>query len=89
MFYTFSYGFIFEKPQQMTQLQISGVGGVSSGEDAYEKIKAGAILIQIYTSMTFIGPPVVSKIKKELVQLLKKDGFQSVKEAVGKFEKKL
>lgn len=62
------------------------MGGVSCGKDAFEKIKAGAVLIQIYTAMAYDGPPVVTKIKKELVQLLREEGFQSVKEAVGKSE---
>ncbi|CAH0553774.1 unnamed protein product [Brassicogethes aeneus] len=62
---------------------IIGVGGISTGQDAYEKIKAGASVVQIYTSLVYEGPPIVDKIKKELVLLLKKDGFKSINEAVG------
>lgn len=62
---------------------ILGVGGIFSGEDAFEKIKAGAVLVQIYTAMTYDGPPVVTKIKRELVEILKKEGLKSIKEAVG------
>ncbi|XP_002734875.1 dihydroorotate dehydrogenase (quinone), mitochondrial-like, partial [Saccoglossus kowalevskii] len=65
------------------EIPIIGVGGISNGQDAYEKIRAGASLVQLYTSLTYQGPPVVKKIKQELVLLLKKDGFQSVSEAVG------
>lgn len=63
---------------------IIGVGGVFSGEDAYAKIKAGASLVQIYTSFIYHGPPVVQRIKRELQELLERDGYGSVMEAVGK-----
>ena len=53
------------------QIPIIGVGGVSSGKDAYEKIKAGASLVQIYTALVYEGPPLVNRIKRELAQLLK------------------
>lgn len=62
---------------------IIGVGGVSSGQDALEKIKAGASLIQLYTSLTYDGPPVVNRIKRELVALLEAEGINSISEAVG------
>ena len=51
-------------------LPIIGVGGVSNGKDAYDKICAGASLIQLYTSLTYEGPVVVHRIKKELTALL-------------------
>ena len=53
------------------QIPIIGVGGVSSGKDAYDKIKAGASLVQIYTALVYEGPPLVNRIKRELAQLLK------------------
>lgn len=65
------------------QIPIIGVGGIFSGQDAYEKIKAGASVVQIYTSLIYEGPPIVTKIKKELAELLISDGFESVAEAVG------
>lgn len=65
------------------QLPIIGVGGVLTGQDAYEKIKAGASLIQLYTSLTYEGPPVVNKIKQELVELLTNDKLSSIEEAIG------
>ncbi|MFL2886329.1 MAG: quinone-dependent dihydroorotate dehydrogenase [Candidatus Pelagibacterales bacterium] len=60
-----------------------GVGGISSGGEAYQKIKLGASLIQLYSAFTFQGPNLINKINKELVQLAKKDGFNSISEAVG------
>lgn len=62
---------------------IVGIGGVASGQDALDKIRAGASLVQLYTALTYQGPPVVTKIKRELEQLLKEQGFSSVSEAVG------
>ena len=52
-------------------LPIIGVGGVSSGQDAYDKILAGASLIQLYTALVYEGPPLVTRIKRELIQLLR------------------
>lgn len=66
---------------------IIGVGGVFTGQDAYEKILAGASVVQIYTSFAYNGPPVVQKIKKELDALLTANGYSSVVEAVGKGNK--
>lgn len=65
------------------QIPIIGVGGVSSGLDAYDKIKAGASLVQIYTSLTYEGPPIVNRIKQELVGLLERDNLASISNAVG------
>ncbi|XP_032680071.1 dihydroorotate dehydrogenase (quinone), mitochondrial isoform X1 [Odontomachus brunneus] len=66
------------------RIPIIGVGGVFSGVDAYEKIKAGASLIQIYTSYIYNGPPIIDKIKRELCEILKTNGFSSITDAVGK-----
>ena len=52
------------------QLPIIGVGGVSSGQDAYEKIRAGASLVQLYSALVYQGPPVVTRIKRELEEFL-------------------
>ncbi|KAL3860217.1 hypothetical protein ACJMK2_010373 [Sinanodonta woodiana] len=65
------------------RIPIIGVGGISSGEDAYKKIRAGASLIQLYTALIYEGPPVIKRIKRELEQLLKQDGYNNVSEAVG------
>lgn len=65
------------------QVPIVGVGGVFSGQDAYEKITAGSSAVQLYTSLIYHGPPVVSKIKKELDAILEQNGFESVEKARG------
>jgi dihydroorotate dehydrogenase len=62
---------------------IIGVGGIFSASHAYEKIKAGASLIQVYTGLIYEGPSLVKNINKGLVAFLKADGFSSLKEAVG------
>ena len=65
------------------RVTLVGVGGVSSGGDAYAKIRAGASLVQLYTAMTYAGPGLVAEIKRDLADLLKRDGFASVSDAVG------
>lgn len=70
------------------RIPIVGVGGVFTGRDAYEKILAGASVVQIYTSFAWHGPPVVGRIKRELQELLETDGYTNVKEAIGKGVKK-
>ena len=65
------------------KLPIIGVGGISSGADAYEKIKAGASLVQLYTALVFQGPMVAYSINTALCDLLKQDGYASIAEAVG------
>ncbi|WP_374302022.1 quinone-dependent dihydroorotate dehydrogenase [Ferrovibrio sp.] len=67
-----------------TRMPLIGVGGIASGEDAYARIRAGASAVQLYSAMVFEGPGLVSRIKGELAALLKRDGFKSVAEAVGK-----
>ncbi|HSZ74564.1 MAG TPA: quinone-dependent dihydroorotate dehydrogenase [Rhizomicrobium sp.] len=63
-------------------LVLIGVGGISSGEHAYEKLRAGADLVQLYTALALRGPGLVARIKKELLACLACDGFASVVEAV-------
>ena len=63
---------------------IIGCGGVFSGADAYEKIKNGASLIQMITGMIFEGPGIIKKINMELAELLEKDGYSNIREAIGK-----
>jgi dihydroorotate dehydrogenase len=64
-------------------LPIVGVGGVFTGADAYEKIRAGATVVQLYTGLIYRGPDTVRRVLEELVHLLRRDGFASVREAVG------
>lgn len=65
------------------RVPIVGVGGVFTAEDAYEKICAGASLVQMYTGLIYEGPGVVKRVKRGLVRLLARDGFKSISEAVG------
>ncbi|KAK6184608.1 hypothetical protein SNE40_007049 [Patella caerulea] len=65
------------------KIPIIGVGGISNGKDAYEKIKAGASLVQLYTALIYQGPPVVKKVKRELAQYLESDGYSNIEEAIG------
>ncbi|OEY87132.1 dihydroorotate dehydrogenase (quinone) [Wolbachia pipientis] len=60
-----------------------GCGGVSSGTTAYEKIKAGASLVQLYTALIYHGPKIVNKINLELAELISRDGFTNISEAIG------
>ncbi|CAL4064423.1 unnamed protein product [Meganyctiphanes norvegica] len=64
-------------------LPIIGVGGISTGEDAYKKIRAGASLIQVYTALIYHGPPLVSSMTQQLSDALNKDSFTSIRDAVG------
>jgi dihydroorotate dehydrogenase len=64
-------------------LPIIGVGGIFNAEDAYEKIKAGASLVQVYTGLIYEGPGLVKKINQGLVKLLERDGFKNIKDTVG------
>ncbi len=66
---------------------IIGCGGVFSAEDAYEKIKQGASLVQLITGMIFEGPQMIGEINKGLVKLLKRDGYKSISDAIGKAHK--
>ena len=65
------------------RLPIIGVGGIGSGEDAYRKIRAGASLVQLYSALTYEGPALVTRIKRDLAAHLAADGFAHLKDAVG------
>ena len=65
------------------KLTIIGVGGIFSAKDAYEKITSGASLLHMITTMIFDGPQNINEINRGLVKLLKKDGFETMAEAVG------
>jgi dihydroorotate dehydrogenase len=65
------------------ELPIIGLGGVDSAQAAYEKIRAGASLVQLYTGLVYSGPGLVRDIKQGLVALLDADGFSHIREAVG------
>jgi dihydroorotate dehydrogenase len=61
-----------------------GVGGITSGPDAYAKILAGATAVQLYTGLIYGGPALVTEIKRELCVLLLRDGYGNVSEAIGR-----
>lgn len=65
------------------KIPLIGCGGINSGEDAYKKIRAGATLVQLYTSFAYGGPALIPQIKVELANCLERDGFKSIQEAVG------
>ena len=65
------------------KIPIIGVGGIDSGESAFEKITSGASAVQLYTGMIYKGPTIVKEIKKELIAILREKGFKNISEAVG------
>lgn len=60
-----------------------GAGGIGSGAEAYAKLRAGASAVQLYSALAYEGPGLVVRIKRELAERLRADGFASVAEAVG------
>ena len=70
------------------KLVIIGVGGIFSAQDAYEKIKRGASLVELITGMIYEGPQLIGEINAGLVKLSQKDGFKNIKEAIGSGYKK-
>jgi dihydroorotate dehydrogenase len=60
-----------------------GVGGIASAEDAWQRVRAGASLVQLYSAMVYQGPGIARRIVRGLEQLMRRDGFASVAEAVG------
>lgn len=59
-----------------------GCGGVFTGKDAYDKLKSGASLVQLVTALIFEGPTAISKINKELVELMQKDGYGRISQVI-------
>jgi len=74
---------VLAKLSTLTDLPLVGVGGVGSAEEAYAKIRAGATAVQLYSAMVFQGMSLVSQIARGLDDLLVRDGFDSVAQAVG------
>ena len=69
--------------QTSGSVPIIGVGGISNAQEAYDKIRAGASLVQVYSALVYEGPGLANRINKELAELLKKDGFKSLEQAIG------
>jgi dihydroorotate dehydrogenase len=65
------------------EMPLIGAGGIASAEDAWERIRAGASLIQLYTAMVYEGPGIAARIARGLAQHLKREGFANIAEAVG------
>lgn len=65
------------------EFTIIGVGGIFSAEDAYKKIRLGASLLQLITGMIYEGPQLIGQINEGLTELLKRDGFKNISEAIG------
>ncbi len=65
------------------KLVLIGVGGVSSGADAYRKIRAGASLVQLYTALVYNGSGLITRIKRDLLDCLTRDGFATLTDAIG------
>ncbi len=68
---------------------IVGVGGIFTAEDAWEKICAGASLIQLYTGFIYQGPRIAQEINEGLEQIILREGFGTLDEAVGSRAKEL
>jgi dihydroorotate dehydrogenase len=65
------------------EIPLIGVGGIGNADDAWERIRAGASLVQLYTAMVFEGPGIARRIAEDLAGRLARDGFSSIAEAVG------
>ena len=65
------------------RLVLIGVGGVASGRDAFDKIRAGASLVQLYTAFAYDGPALIPRLKAELAAELRRAGFARIEDAVG------
>ena len=64
-------------------IPLIGVGGIASADDAWERIRAGASLVQLYSAMAYEGPGLVRRITRGLTERLKREGFANIAEAVG------
>ena len=64
-------------------LPLIGVGGIASAEHAWERIRAGASLVQLYSAMAYEGPGIAGRIVRGLERLMRRDGFATIAEAVG------
>jgi len=65
------------------EIPLIGVGGIASADDAWERIRAGASLVQLYTAMVYEGPGIARRIAHGLARRLKREGFGNIAEAVG------
>jgi len=68
---------------ERVDVPVVGVGGVFTAEDAYRKLRAGAHVVQLYTGLVYRGPSIARDINEGLLDLLERDGFDSVEDAIG------
>ncbi|WP_340588549.1 quinone-dependent dihydroorotate dehydrogenase [Erythrobacter alti] len=66
-----------------TDLPLIGVGGIATAQDAWERIRAGASLVQLYSAMIYRGPGIAREVTGGLEELMRRDGFASIADAVG------
>jgi dihydroorotate dehydrogenase len=79
-----SYNFFKSLSQELFgKITLISVGGIDSSEEAYKRIKAGASLVQIYSSFIFKGPKVIEDINRGLIAKLKEDGYSHISEVIG------
>ncbi|KAL3938364.1 MAG: hypothetical protein SGBAC_006714 [Bacillariaceae sp.] len=70
-------------------IPIIGVGGISTGNDVYQKLKAGASMVQVYSGMVYRGPGMVSKLRHELSERMLQDGYRRLDDVIGLDHEKL
>jgi dihydroorotate dehydrogenase len=68
-------------------LCLIGVGGIASGADAYDKIKAGATLVQLYSALAYEGPGLAARIKRELLRHVVDDGYPDLASSIAAHHK--
>ena len=66
------------------EIPLIGVGGISNADQAYEKIRAGASLLQLYTSLIYNNLSFVANLQNQLAEKLQADGFSHISQAIGK-----
>jgi dihydroorotate dehydrogenase len=65
------------------EIPLIGVGGIGNADDAWERIRAGASLVQLYTAMVYLGPGIAHRLAHRLAQRLAREGFANIAEAIG------
>ncbi|GAX17590.1 dihydroorotate dehydrogenase [Fistulifera solaris] len=65
------------------ELPIIGVGGIESGKDVYEKLSAGASLVQVYSPLVYHGPGLVSRLRHELAEHMLQNGYRDISQVIG------
>ncbi|CAF0938253.1 unnamed protein product [Adineta ricciae] len=70
------------------QIPIIGVGGIETADDVFERIKAGASLVQIYTGLTYSGPPLINKLNRQFATMMKQQNIKHINDLVGKDDRR-